>query len=242
MPLRVTTHAQVSQVIREMCLSTSSARSYNVDMSGFATAANPLREIALATDGAGPCVIILVHMAPGHGALGHYPGHSDALAVVSGVEQMVGQMASPTAPTANTGPDMIERIVLAAGHQGGQQGQQHDYQNDIREQLEFRYRDAIVEWVEAPPGVVLSSCFYLPTSEEAGFMDGGTFNSSAANQNHAEMGIRVHGFVYGAAQRLPVRRVVRGGRDSRIVAVRPSPYPEGVLQSAPISDNRRQII
>jgi hypothetical protein len=44
---------------------------------------------ALATSGAGPCQIIIVHKGPGHGALGHYAGHYEPHWIVRGVSQMV---------------------------------------------------------------------------------------------------------------------------------------------------------
>src|SRR5262249_48152708 len=59
---------------------------YEVGMRKFAVANDPVNPTALGTSGAPPCQIIVVHKAPGHGALGHYAAYPDPLEIVGGVK------------------------------------------------------------------------------------------------------------------------------------------------------------
>lgn len=132
---------------------------YDVGMGRFAVANDPVNPTALGTSGALPCQIIVVHKAPGHGALGHYAAHSDPLMIVRGVQRMVQQLGE--------GP--ISDVVLAAGMIGGDQVQQA-YENAVCDGVRAACPGARVVWPAVPPDDVWGACYYLPLVEQVGLL------------------------------------------------------------------------
>lgn len=87
MPLQIFKGTQAAHQVYWDGISINGQRRYDVGMGGFAVANNAIQTTALGTSGAGPCQIIIVHKAPGLGALGHYAADPDPLAIVQGVQR-----------------------------------------------------------------------------------------------------------------------------------------------------------
>lgn len=134
-------------------------RRYDAGMGGFAVANNVAQTTALGTSGALPCMIIVVHKAAGHGALGHYAAHPNPQMIVQGVADMVFQL--------NGGP--ISDVVFAAGMIGGF-GEQFNYELQIAAGVRAICPGARVLWPRPPQDDVWSCAYYLPLQEQAGFM------------------------------------------------------------------------
>jgi hypothetical protein len=160
-------------------------KKYWLLMGGFAAANDQINETALATSGAGPCQIIVVHKGPGHGALGHYAALDDPHWIVRGVSQMVSALGG--SPVAN--------VVFAAGEIGVDEEQK-------------KYRDEILYWVRALcPGAQVSwprpgadshygAAYYLPLDEEVALFKnqpkGGAWDGTADRDPNS--GIRIHNY------------------------------------------------
>jgi hypothetical protein len=134
-------------------------------MYGFWVVKNESTPTALGTCGAGPCQIILMHKAPGWGALGHYAGQIDANKILGGIQKMLTRLRG--------GP--IKSVVLAAGEIGAD-ATQRDYEKDIKTGVAALCPGAFIFWAKAFDGGLLGACYYLPLSEETGL-----FKSSPGN-------------------------------------------------------------
>ena len=135
-------------------------------MGSFGVANNTAASTALSTDGAQTCQIIVVHKAPGQGALGHYQATSNPNEIAQGVHDMIQALGG--LPVAN--------VVLAAGEidhlpaqgESGGQRTQLDYQIEVIAQVRTVCPGADVVWPPAPQGDLWGACYYLPLEELVG--------------------------------------------------------------------------
>ena len=130
---------------------------YDVDMGGFAVAHNT-QTTALGTSGAGSCQIILVHKAPGHGALGHYAGDARPDRIVAGVQRMIQHL----------GGLPVAHVLFAAGMTGNQRQEQLNYEIGIVSRVKEICPRARITWPTTPQGDVWGCCYYLPLEERVG--------------------------------------------------------------------------
>jgi hypothetical protein len=136
-------------------------RKYWITMGGFAVANNLNDDTALATSGAGPCQIIIVHKGRGRGALGHYAGHDDAHWIVRGVSQMIRGL----------GGHPVADVVFAAGEIGAAAAQQK-YKDIILDWVRILCPGAQVHWPAGPStGGHWGAAYYLPLAEEIGLFE-----------------------------------------------------------------------
>jgi len=159
MPLQVHVGNHLAVNVYNQGIGINGYRRYDADMGAFAVAQNFAQTTALGTSGAGPCQIIVVHKAAGHGALGHYAAHPDPLMIVQGVQDMILQLGG--LPVAN--------VVFAAGLVGNQRPQLN-YEITIVARVRAMCPGARVVWPAAPPNDVWSACYYLPLQEEVGLL------------------------------------------------------------------------
>ena len=178
MPLHILREEAKAEQVRQTGLKLNTQFRYGVGMYYFAVARNLVEPTALGTSSAGPCQIIVVHKAPGHGALGHFGGHPDPLVIAQAVQVMVQKLGG--------GP--ISDVVLAAGMVGSDDTQQN-YETTILNSVRALYPDARVIWPEAPSGDdVWEACYYLPLAEKVGLLT----ESSGTFIGQGENGIAVH--------------------------------------------------
>jgi len=178
----------------------------------FAVANNPNDDTALATSGAGPCQIIIVHKGPGHGALGHYAGHYEPHWIVRGVSQMVAAL----------GPGNIAGVVFAAG-EIGVGATQREYKRTILDWVHYQHPGAQVHWPAGPgPGKHWSAAYYLPRAEEIALFDGDLQGGGWAGggDGDTQSGITAFDYWFTAAPRpLPP------ARPRRLSVSTPTPAP-----------------
>ena len=158
MPLTLFLEDQNATAVYNQCRNLRPDYRAEVAMGGFATANNDRQDLALGTGSAGPCVIILIHIKKGLGALAHYPGHNEPLVVVSAVWDMVKQTGAK--------PAEVSEIVLAGGMQATSE-ETINYRGTLTTQLMHRYLGAHIIWPRVNWGQSPASCFYLPRQEKA---------------------------------------------------------------------------
>jgi hypothetical protein len=181
MPFQVFRGGNAAALVYGRGIGLNGQRRYDVGMGGFAVANNVNNATALGTSGAGPCQIIVVHKAAGHGALGHYAADPDPTKIVQGVNDMVQQLGG--------GP--IAGVVFGAGQVGDGRAQLN-YELVIVAQVRSMCQGASVIWPTAPVDDVWGCCYYLPLAEEIGFLD--MSPGGFAGMGNATNGITIHSY------------------------------------------------
>lgn len=113
----------------------------------------------LMTEGAETCVIIVVHMKNGTGALGHFSANPDPQAIVRGVKNMVKALGAKTD---------VAAVVFAAGSTSGDPT---SYRSAIVNGTRQMCQNAQVSWPD-PGEYPYSACVYLPQQGKAALFHG----------------------------------------------------------------------
>jgi hypothetical protein len=133
---------------------------------GFAVANDENKSTALATTGAGPCLIVVMHVAKGHGALAHF-SEASAKSLKGGIEQMRKALYN----------QRIKNVVFAAGTASLDSKMQEELTRYVSGFVSPKLKvnmitGHVVEtervvWV----GHKWSSCYYLPKEQEVAFFE-----------------------------------------------------------------------
>jgi len=161
-------------------------RKHSLGMGLFAVADNTAEPTSLGTNGAGPCQIIVVHKAKGHGALGHYAGNLHAEQIIKGVRDMVERLGG--------GP--IDTVVLAAGEHAINGKLQQEYKQGVLAGVRSVCQGAIVLWPDHPNsrnGSAYGVCYYLPLAEQVALF-GSYWGGKYAGEGEPDHGITLHGY------------------------------------------------
>lgn len=150
-------------------------------MGGFWTSQNPGHATALATSGAGPCQIIVVHCTNGHGALGHYAAHPNPAMILQGLQDMLN--ALPGAP--------VDSILFAAGAVAAQRGQLM-YEMQIVAGARQMAPGARVMWPTQDNDDNWGAAMYLPLTGEVGLFH--LFPASLIGRTGAGNGLTPYGY------------------------------------------------
>ena len=182
MPLQIQVNNQHAQQVYQAGISLNGRYRYDVGMGGYAVAHNLAHATALGTSGALTCLIIVVHKAPGHGALGHYAAHPDPGMIVQGVQDMVMRLGGPP----------IDRVVLAAGLIGGGRSEQLKYEIGVVGGVRALFPDVRVVWPAAPVHDLWGACYYLPLAEVVGLTN--QYYGGFTGTGNPQDGIDVHNY------------------------------------------------
>jgi hypothetical protein len=178
MPLTVHFGDGKARWIRQRAVFVKSQCRHDLFPGGFVIARNSKEATALATVGAVTCVIIVMHRAPGIGALAHVAA-TDPNVIVSCARTMGQQLVPPVAD-----------VVLSAGQVHEDATQQQAYQTAIVSQL--RGLSPRVSWPAPQQDEVWGACYYLPLSEEVAFTTLSVGDIAGTGAEHADGGISVH--------------------------------------------------
>jgi hypothetical protein len=157
MPLTIITDKAQARRLYVKGIHLPPAHLRDVNMGGYAVVDSPNEVVMVGTSGALTCMIIVVHKARGHGALGHYGGHQNADKVIQGLFDMVQRLGG--------GP--IEAVVFAAGLVGSTAREQAKYEHDILSRARQVCPGAQVSWAKE---AVYDAAYYSPHDEEVGLL------------------------------------------------------------------------
>jgi hypothetical protein len=198
-------HLEVNKAVaearaREICTWHEGNWRFGAGMDEFAVVnCAPGEQRALMTMGAGSCTIVLIHKAPGVGALGHFTtlGHHGA-EIGDAVRQMVAVLGDAT--------DL--KIVIAAcqisiSGEGGDK-----FQKEARDSLAARGDNVTFAWPGYNPAIAedASACFYLPHEERAYLTSNAPKEYKTAGSPFRKSHITAHPFLYEHLQPPPKRQ------------------------------------
>jgi hypothetical protein len=180
MPLTVYFGDGKASWVRDRAVQVKPKCRHEVYMGGFVIARNTEVPTALATVGAGTCVIIVMHCGAGIGGLAHVTASDQPNVIVKCARIMAQQLGQP-----------ITRVLLIAGQIHQDATQQQGYQDAIANQL--GYLGVKVDWL-APQNNVWGACYYLPLSEEVAFAISSVGDVRGIGGDYADAGISVHSY------------------------------------------------
>ncbi len=131
----------------------------NVGIGGYCVCTDPDLKIAMGTEGAGTCQIIVVHTLDMTGAIGHYSARLEPNKILAAVDLLVEKL----------GKAEVETILFAAGLSGSEFMSQDVYADTILHGAEAKYREAQILWPDRDHG--WGACVYVPDQGEAALFD-----------------------------------------------------------------------